>query len=182
MRGRKPKPTTLQIAEGDPRKLGTHKLEQKLKMEAKGDRGLPRCPPHLQGVARKVWKFWSEELEKMNLDCRPDAQMLEGACIAYETAIECYLTIKKQGRSIPKRVLDPETNRLVVNGLTPHPAVAQMNAALNLMRAFCSEFGLSPASRSRIATETPGDGEDELLDILSQPRERKQPVPIEVTE
>jgi P27 family predicted phage terminase small subunit len=182
MRGRKPKPTTLQIAEGDPRKLGTHKLEQKLKTEAKGERGLPRCPPHLQGIAREVWKFWSEELEKMNLDCRPDAQMLEGACIAYETAIECYLTIKKQGRSIPKRVLDPETNRLVVNGLTPHPAVAQMNAALNLMRAFCSEFGLSPASRSRIVTETPGGDEDELLDILSQPRERKQPVLTEVTE
>jgi phage terminase small subunit len=106
MRGRKPKPTTLQIAEGDPRKLGVHKLEQKLKAEAKGSRGLPRCPAHLQGVARKVWKFWSEELAKMSLDCRPDAQMLEGACIAYETALECYLTIKKQGRSIPKRILD----------------------------------------------------------------------------
>jgi P27 family predicted phage terminase small subunit len=182
VRGRKPKPTTLQIAEGDPRKLGVHKLEQKLKAEAKGSRGLPRCPGHLTGVSQKVWKFWSEELEKMNLDCRPDAQMLEGACIAYETAIECYLTIKKQGRSIPKRVLDPETNRLVVNGLTPHPAVAQMNQALTLMRAFCSEFGLSPASRSRIVTESPGDGEDELLEILSQPRERKQQLPTEVIE
>jgi len=176
MRGRKPRPTALQIAEGDPRKLGTNKLEQKLKAEAKGSRGLPRCPVHLQGVARKVWKFWSEELEKMNLDCRPDAQMLEAACISYETALECYLTIKKQGRSIPKRILDPGTNRLVVNGLTPHPAVAQMNAALNLMRAFCSEFGLSPASRSRIVTESPSDNEDDLLEILSQPRERKPPV------
>jgi P27 family predicted phage terminase small subunit len=182
VRGRKPRPTTLQIAEGDPRKVGVHKLEEKLKKEVKGSRGLPRCPAHLQGIARKVWKFWSEELEKMNLDCRPDAQMLEGACIAYETAMECYLTIKKQGRSIPKRVLDPETNRLVVNGLTPHPAVAQMNAALNLMRAFCSEFALSPASRSRIATETADDGEDELMEILSRPRERKPQPPIEVIE
>lgn len=179
MRGRKPKPTTLQIAEGDPRKIGVNKLEEKLKAEVKGQRGLPRCPDHLQGTARKVWNIWARELEKMNLDCRPDAQMLEGACIAYETVLDCYQTIKKQGRAIPKRVLDPETNRLVVNGLTPHPAVAQMNAALNLMRAFCSEFGLSPASRSRIATDAPSEGEDELLELLSQPREHRRQPPAE---
>jgi phage terminase small subunit len=57
-----------------------------------------------------------------------------------------------------------------------------MNAALNLMRAFCSEFALSPASRSRIATETADDGEDELMEILSRPRERKPQPPIEVIE
>ena len=95
MRGRKPKPTELQISEGDPRKHGVHRLEQKLKAEAKGARGLPRCPAHLGDLARKTWKLWSEELERMNLDCRSDGQMLEAACIAYETMVECYQTIKK---------------------------------------------------------------------------------------
>lgn len=175
MRGRKPKPTSLQISEGDPRKHGVHRLEQKLKSEVSGARGLPRCPAHLRGLAKKAWKFWSEELERMNLDCRPDAQMLEGACIAYESAIECYETIHKQGRMVAKRVVDPETNKLVVSGLKSHPAVAQMNAAWMLLKAFCSEFGLSPVSRTRLAVEKPPDGDDELLEILSQPRERKQP-------
>lgn len=173
MRGRKPKPTNLQIAEGDPRKRGVKKLEQKLEAEAKGSRGLPRCPAHLQGLARKAWKMWSEELERMNIDCRPDGPMLEGACIAYETAIQCYETIQKQGRCIARRIVDPQTNTLVVAGLRAHPAVAQMNAAWMVLRAFCSEFGLSPVSRTRLAIDKPADDEDELLEILLQPRERK---------
>lgn len=170
MRGRKPKPTSQQIAEGDPRRQGVHKLEEKLKAEARSTRGLPRCPSHLKGLARTAWRMWTQELERMNLDCRPDAPMLEGACIAYQTAIECHELIQKQGRLIPRRAVDPETNQLTVVGIKPHPAVAQMNAAWMVMRAFCSEFGLSPASRSRLALEKPADADDELLAILSRPR------------
>src|ERR1700675_3307689 len=173
MRGRKPKPTQLQISEGDPRRIGRRKLEQKLEAEAKGSRGLPNCPSHLKGRARKAWKFWSEELERMNIDCRPDAQMLEGACVAYESAVECYETIQKQGRLVAKRILDPETNKLVVANVKPHPSVAQGNAAWVLLKAFCSEFGLSPVSRSRLAIDRPGAGEADLMEILSRPRERR---------
>jgi P27 family predicted phage terminase small subunit len=180
MRGRKPKPTTQQIAAGDPRKLGVHRLEQKLEAEAKGARGLPKCPAHLKGLARKAWRFWSEELMHMNLDCRPDAMMLEGACIAYQAAIDAYETIQKQGSLVAKRILDPETNKLVVSNVKAHPAVAQGNAAWMVMKAFCSEFGLSPISRTRLAIEKSPAEEDDLMAILSQPRERKQPLPPEV--
>lgn len=173
MRGRKPKPTSLQVAEGDPRKLGVRKLEQKMEAEAKGSRGLPKCPAHLKGLARKAWRLWSEELAHMNLDCRPDGPMLEGACAAYQAAIEAYETIQKQGSLVAKRILDPETNKLVVSNVKPHPAVAQGNAAWMILKAFCSEFGLSPVSRTRLAIEKPSDAEDDLLEILSQPRERK---------
>lgn len=180
MRGRKPKPTALQLSEGDPRKLGVHRLEQKLEAEAKSSRGLPRCPAHLKGVARKVWKIWSKELERMNLDCRPDAQMLEGACVAYEEAVESYETIQKQGRLVPKRVWDPQTSTWKLAGFKPHPAVAQKNAAWMLLKAFCSEFGLSPVSRTRLAMERPTEGDDELQEILRRPREqRKQQQPME---
>src|SRR5579884_1012379 len=153
MRGRKPRPTAQQISEGDPRKLGVHRLEEKLKAEVRGTRGLPKCPPHLKGIARKAWRFWSEELEKMNLDCRPDALMLEGACIGYEMAITAYEAVQKQGLLVAKRILDPETNRLVVSNVKPNPAVAQLNAALML--------------------EKPPAEEDDLMAILSQPRDRK---------
>jgi phage terminase small subunit len=79
MRGRKPKSAASQIAEGDPAKRGKHKLEARLESESKAVRGLPACPQHLKGTARKAWRFWAAELEGMNLDCRPDALMLEGA-------------------------------------------------------------------------------------------------------
>jgi P27 family predicted phage terminase small subunit len=180
VRGRKPKPIAQQILEGDPRKVGVHRLERGLEAVAKASRGLPKCPPHLRGLARKAWRFWAEELAHMNLDCRPDALMLEGACIAYQAAIDAYETIQKQGPLVAKRILDPETNKLVVSNVKPHPAVAQGNAAWMLLKGFCSEFGLSPVSRTRLTVEKPDDGEDELLEILSQPRERKQQQPREV--
>ena len=101
MRGRKPKPTSQQVAEGDPRKLGVHRLEQKLETEVKSARGLPKCPSHLKGLARRSWRFWCEELAHMNLDCRPDAMMLEGACIAYQAASKLTKPSRSRGRSSP---------------------------------------------------------------------------------
>jgi hypothetical protein len=32
-------------------------------------------------VPSPYWRFWREELEAMDLDRRPDAMMLEGACV-----------------------------------------------------------------------------------------------------
>src|ERR1041385_147809 len=124
-RGPKPKPTNAQIAAGDPRKKGVHKLEQQLAAEPKASRGLPPCPDYLVGRAREAWTFWSQELALMDLDRRPDGPMLEGVCIAYDAAIACYETIKTQGRFIARKALDPKTNKLVVVDVKPHPAVRQ---------------------------------------------------------
>ena len=66
--GQKPKPTKAQIAAGDPRKKGVHKLEEQLAAEPKASRGLPPCPEYLVGRARDAWTFWSHELELMDLD------------------------------------------------------------------------------------------------------------------
>ena len=173
--GRKPKPIKAQIAAGDPRKKGVHKLEQQLAAEPKASRGLPPCPEYLVGRARDAWTFWSHELELMDLDRRPDGPMLEGVCIAYDAAIACYETIKTQGRFIAKKILNPATNKLVVVDVKPHPAVRQGNQALALMKAFCSEFGLSPVSRTRLAVDKLDDGEADLMELLGRPRAAKKP-------
>ena len=173
--GRKPTPVKAQIAAGDPRKKGVHKLAQQLAAEPKASRGLPSCPKHLKGRARAAWIFWSEELAAMAIDCRPDAHMLEGACVAYDAAVDAYETIQKQGRLIAKKAVDPTTNKLVVVDVKPHPAVRQGNQAWALMRSFCSEFGLSPVSRMRLAIEKEDVGEADLLELLGRPREKKPP-------
>jgi P27 family predicted phage terminase small subunit len=177
MTGRPRKPTGRQISEGDPRKHGVHKLEEKLEAEPKAARGLPNCPSYLKGRARRAWNFWREELQAMDLARRPDAQMLEGACCAYEAAVDCYEIIQKQGRLVAKRILDPASNKLVVVNVKPHPAVAQGNAAWALLKSFCSEFGLSPVSRTRLTVEKPTNSEADLMEILSRPRESKNQAP-----
>ena len=173
VRGRKPKPVKAQIAAGDPRRKGVHKLEEQLAAVPKAARGLPSCPKHLKGRARAAWIFWSRELEAMTIDCRPDAHMLEGACVAYDAAVDAYETILKQGRLIAKKALDPTTNKLVVVDVKPHPAVRQGNQAWALMRSFCSEFGLSPVSRMRLAIEKEDGGDADLMELLTRPREKR---------
>lgn len=173
MRGRKPKSTALQLAEGDPRKVGVRKLQQRLESEPKVARGLPKCPAHLKGLARKQWTLWARELVAMKLDNRPDGPMLEAACLNYAAAIELHETLQKQGRFFVKRSVDPETGKYVAIGIKSHPAVAQLNAAWGLVKAFCSEFGFSPASRSRLTIEKSVAGEDDLEKILAQPRQQR---------
>jgi len=173
--GRKAHTTKAQIAAGDPRKKGMHKLEEQLAAEPNASRGLPECPEYLEGRARQAWMFWSEELQAMDLDRRPDGPMLEGACIAYDAAIDSYLTIKAQGRCLAKKTIDPRTNKVVTLDMKPHPAVRQGNEAWGLMKSFCSEFGLSPVSRTRLAIEKTNDGEADLMELLSQPRAKKLP-------
>jgi P27 family predicted phage terminase small subunit len=169
----------MQIAAGDPRQKGKRKLQQQLESEPQASRGLPPCPEHLQGRAREAWEFWSAELAAMDLDRRPDAHMLEGCCVAYEAAVDAYETIRAQGRFIAKKKLDPATNKLAITDIKTHPAVRQGNQAWALMRAFCSEFGLSPVSRMRLAIDKEDAGEADLLELLGRPRE-KRPVPTTV--
>ena len=169
MRGRKPKPVERQIAEGDPSKHGTGKLQQRLEAQVKASRGLPKCPRHLRGRARAAWNLWKEELELMNLDCRSDAMMLEGACVSYERAVEADAMISKEGITITIPIFNKqgeEVGRRAQN----HPAIAISNRAWLLAKAFCSEFGLSPVSRTRLTIERGDTGEQDLWEILRGPR------------
>jgi P27 family predicted phage terminase small subunit len=178
MRGRKPKSTAIQIVEGDPRRLGKNKLQAKAAREPKATDELPKCPAYLRKNqrARAAWNFWRAELQKMHMDRRPDCHMLEGAVIAYAETVACFELVEKQGRVIPRRARDAAGNWVVV-GMVAHPAVRQRNQALLIMRAFCSEFGLSPISRTRLSVEAPDDEDDDLMKLLSQPRTNRRVFP-----
>lgn len=172
LRGRKPKPVAQQIAEGDPRKRGVHKLDQKLADEPKAQRGLPDCPRHLKGRARAAWGFWRAELEAMNLDCRPDAMMLEGACLNYSRAVQADLLVAAAGLLLEEPITDSEGD-VVGTKYKANPAISISSNAWRNVRAFCSEFGLSPVSRTRLTIEKKDDAENELLDLLSKPRAQR---------
>jgi len=186
LRGRKPKPGARAQQDGDTRKIGAHKLREKIAAEPKSSGGLPTCPPHLDARARAAWEFWRAELAAMGLDSSPDAQMLEGACVAYESAVWAYEQIKQYGRlllkkeKVTKMVNDPATGQLVpseemvVTGFYVNPAVRISKDAWMQVRAFCSEFGLSPVSRTRLAVEKQSSAMEDLAEILSQPRVPRQ--------
>jgi P27 family predicted phage terminase small subunit len=128
-------------------------------------------------MARKAWRFWAEELEGMNLDCRPDALMLEGACVSYQTFVELYELIETQGKLVAKKERNHQTGQMEVVDVRPHPGLHIRDRALVLMKAFCSEFGLSPVSRARLFVERREADGDDLMALLAQPRERKTQIP-----
>jgi P27 family predicted phage terminase small subunit len=151
----------LKDRDGDTRKVGARKLRAQIAAEVTATRGFPSCPEHLKGLARDAWNYWSAELADMNLDRRPDAMALEGACIAYESLIFAYDHIQKYSRLLPKKekvvrmVEDPHaarmvrTEEMVVSVVTTNPAVRIADQASKQLRSFCSEFGFTAVSRTR---------------------------------
>lgn len=165
MVGRKPKPISQQINEGDPRKRGVNKLREQLAAEPKASRGLPDCPRHLRGCARAKWNEWRAELEVMDIDRRCDAAMLEVACMAFEAVSKSYDTFQKEGRIV--EFFDIKRQATVLRN---HPAVGQWERASAIMKGFCAEFALSPASRSRTKTEDKPDTQKSIAQLLAVPR------------
>lgn len=176
MRGRKPKPNALQQSEGDPAKRGVHKLQARLEAEPKATRGLPECPRHLRGRARSAWNFWAPELESMSLDRRPDAIMLEGACVNFDSAVRASIECSKNGEVIDDPIVSRETGEVVAFRQKKSPWVSVRERSWTLVRAFCSEFGFSPASRMRLTIENKDDASAELASLLSKPRESRPAV------
>ncbi len=103
MRGRKPKPTRLQIAAGDPRMRGKRKLEQKEASHPRAETGLPSCPDRFQGMAREAYEYWRDQLEKMRLAEMPDALTLERAAVHYALASEADIPFFFAGSRRPPR-------------------------------------------------------------------------------
>ncbi len=171
MKGQKPVPIQRQIAEGDRSKRGVHKLDQLLERQIKAPKGLPACPRHLRGRARAMWNLWKQELEAMGLDARCDGAMLEGACVTYARAVEADLFVAKRGAVIEEPIIGKDGNLLGYRSKA-HPAVAIGNEAWRICRSLCSEFGLSPVSRTRLALDEkdlPSD-EEELAKLFAAPR------------
>lgn len=182
MRGRKPKPAAQALVDGDTRKIGANKLKAKLASEPAAEKGLPNCPSHLKALARDAWESWSQDLQDMDMDRRPDAQMLEGACVAYARAVQADSMLAREGIVCRSwgviKTVDKGGNpiqRRVLLKMKAHPANAISNNSWRQVRAFCSEFGLSPVSRTRLSIEKKGGELEDLEKILSKPRERKQP-------
>ena len=150
-RGRKPKPTALKMLEGNP---GGRPLNTK---EPKPEKKAPRCPSWLEDEAKKEWKRMAKVLEQMGLLTEMDMAAFAGYCQSYARWKEAEEFIEKHGTIVKT----PSGYWQQV----PQVSIAQQN--LKTMLKFCSEFGLTPSSRSRmIAGEAKEADVDEMEFLL----------------
>jgi P27 family predicted phage terminase small subunit len=147
MRGRKPKPTVLRIAQGNP---GKRAINQQ---EPKPASGIPSCPSHVSNVAREEWDRITAELANLGMLTQVDRSMLAAYCDAYSDWVEAQ-------KACSRGMFYKNGDLLKIN-----PALRAKHDAMALMHKFASDFGLSPVSRTRLAVETKTE-DDEMETFL----------------
>jgi P27 family predicted phage terminase small subunit len=132
--GRPPKPTNLKLLEGNPGKRPIPKGEPKPMPIS------PQCPVWLYPEAKAMWSHLMPELERIGLMTIVDGRAFEAACQNYATWVRCEKYLKKNGYTI-----------LAPSGYpVQRPEVTVGQKALKAFQSFCTEFGMTPASRSRM--------------------------------
>lgn len=136
MRGRKPRPTAMKIALGNP---GKRPLNQR---EPKPVTAIPTCPAHLSPTAKAEWKRLVRHLHALGIMSDLDRAALAAYCQAYGRWVEAERRLKET----------PTLLRTPAGYVQPSPWLAIANKNVELMHKFMSELGLSPSSRSRVTT------------------------------
>ena len=136
MRGRRPKPTALKRAAGNP---GKRKLND---AEPQPPEDLPDAPPHLSDHAAAEWDRVAGTLHGMGVLTILDRAALAAYCVAYGRWVEA----EEKLRETPALVKTPS------GYVQQSPWLTVANKQLELMARYMSEFGMTPASRSRVAT------------------------------
>ena len=165
MAGRRPKPTAQKELEGNPGKRPLNENEPKPAI------GGARCPSHLSREAKREWSRIVPELERIGVLSMIDIGAIAACCQSYGRWVRLEQDIKREGEFINMPIISKQTNEPVKNEngemLTlsaRNPKVVESRQTLIQYRAYCSEFGLTPSSRSRITVPEMPDGDDDGLD------------------
>jgi P27 family predicted phage terminase small subunit len=150
MQGRKPKPTELKRLAGNPGKRPLNDSEPRF-----GGEWSMRAPRHLSDDAKAEWKRVAPLLASAGVLTAVDRAALAGYCQAWARWIEAEKMIEEQGY-----VLATPSG---YQQQSPYVTIA--NKALELVKTFAVEFGMTPSSRSRIKTE-PVEKEKTLAEVL----------------
>ena len=106
---------------------------------------LPPCPEHLSKAAKREYRRVGRELLALGLVSKIDRAALAGYSDAYGRWAEAAEQLQKYGLVIKSP-----------NGYPiQSPYLAILTTALDQTRAFLTEFGMTPSSRSRVKTANP---------------------------
>lgn len=139
MRGRKPIPTQLKLLSGNPGKRPLNEGEPQPAPLA------PSCPPELSQAAKEEWNRLVPELVALGLMTRLDRAALAAYCQAYAIYLDAIQAVQKYGQLVKSPNEYPM--------MSPYLTIANRQA--EIMIRIASEFGFTPASRSRISAAEP---------------------------
>lgn len=146
-RGPAPQPTVLKLMRGNPGKRPLNKNEPKPRPVSNS----LKYPDWFDEIARREWKRIVPELRQLGLLTVIDISALEAYCATYSRWVRAEKIVKKEG----------ETYR-AEGEIKRRPEVGIIEKALHLMKTFCTEFGLTPSSRSNISISKPDENSFEF--------------------
>lgn len=120
----------------------------------------PEPPEWLSDEARKEWDRVVPALERLGLLTEVDGASLEVYCEAYALFVAAAIDVKQRGPLIPGQRGRGE--------LVRNPSVQSMRDAAATMRAYATEFGLTPQARARMVLPGDDDTANEVEELFSQ--------------
>ena len=147
--GRRPAPTKLKVLRGNP---GKRRLSDG---EPDPETNLPEPPDHLSEEAKSEWERVGQLLTGLGMVSDLDRAGLAAYCQAWGRWVEAEESLRKCGLVVKSP-----------NGyLMQSPFLAIANKAMEQMKALLIEFGMTPASRTRVHADLPPE-EDEFEKFL----------------
>ena len=138
--GPAPAPHALKVHSGGKARSATKADRHR----ARGEGGLPKKPKHLEGYAAELWNCIAPQLEDMRVPEHQDAAALEMLCVAYRDWRECVDDVEEHGRTYETTT---ESGSVMVRA---RPEVAMASDAYRRVLAMMAEFGITPASRTKV--------------------------------
>ena len=148
MVGRPPKPTQLKRLQGNPGRRPLNEREPQ-------PEGVPTRPEWLLPEAKREWSRIVPKLSELGLLAAIDRAALAGYCQWWARWVEAERALGLWGLTFT-----------TPNGyIQQRPEVAIAQKASDRCRQFCSEFGLTPSSRTRLRVpdKAPADPFEEFL-------------------
>lgn len=147
--GRKNIPTALKKLKGNPGKRALNNKEPKPNVE------IPECPACLTGEARTEWGRITKELKTLGIISKIDQAALTVYCMTWLDFVYAARMVDEEGEVITSEK----------GGKYQNPWVGIKTSAMDRLVRISAEFGMTPASRTKIKVETPTE-EDLMASFL----------------
>ena len=123
---------------------------------------LPRCPSWLDKSSRAAWRVLAPALHECGILTKIDRNPLARYCRFWTRWRRAEDWIEENGSAYPLKDADGKTRRIMT-----FPQVAIANALALQLTRLEQEFGMTPASRSRLTLEQAELERDPLKEFLA---------------
>jgi len=152
MRGPAPKPSSIRALEGNAAK---RPLPSNEPLPLAGE---PDMPAHLDREARREWRRLVPILLSMRVLTVADGVALANLCQAYSMLVRAHQAMQQAAKSGGSGLLMKTPSGYVQQS----PLIGIINSQVEIINRISREFGLTPASRTRVAAMN--DSENDALE------------------